>query len=65
MSKSEELVKVAETLAQMATRLTYWGEFSLAYQVRNLVDELTLLAGGLRIEEGGQVEVDLGESGVE
>lgn len=61
VKKSEELVKVAETLAQLSMRLSYWNEFELAYQTRNLADEITLLAGGLRIEEAGEVELDLEE----
>lgn len=65
MSKSEELIKVAETLSQLSTRMTYWAEFSLAYQISNLAEEITLLAGGLRVEEAGEVALALEESGVE
>ena len=61
MLKCEELVKVAETLAQLATRLTYWSEFAFAFQVGNLAEEITLLAGGMRVEEAGEVAVDLEE----
>lgn len=61
MAKSEELEVVAETLAQMSTRLTYWSEFDLAFRVQNLASEVTLLAGGLRVEE--ENKVDLGIEG--
>lgn len=50
MSKSEEMLQVAETLAQLSTRLIYWAEFSLSFRVGELVEEVTLLAGGLRVE---------------
>ncbi len=65
MSKSEEMLKVAETLMQLSARLSYWSQFGAAYQVRNLADEVVLLAGGLRAEEAGEVEQDLEESGEE